>query len=110
MGSAQIGGTANVSHGFLWDPVVGELFDVGRGQLTSINDGGMAVGSSQDGPPMPQSDGVLYFNGIRWNLNDLIQEPNTHLGGAAFVNSRGQIIGVGFVHNQWADYLLTPRD
>ena len=33
-----------------------------------------------------------------------------HLEGAMFINSRGQIIGGGFVHNQWGDYILTPRN
>jgi hypothetical protein len=40
----------------------------------------------------------------------LVQEKNTHLEGAVFINSRGQIIGQGLLHNEWRDYILTPRN
>jgi hypothetical protein len=86
------------------------LRDVGAGELLSLNDDGVAVGSTAGGYPMPRGNGTLYFNGIVWDLNDLVQEKDTHLEGAMFINSRGQIIGGGFVHNQWGDYILTPRN
>jgi len=97
-------------HAFIWDPQTRLLRDVGAGELLSINDDGVAVGSTAGGYPMPRGNGTLYFNGIVWDLNDLVQEKDTHLEGAMFINSRGQIIGGGFVHNQWGDYILTPRN
>jgi len=107
-------GTAQTSdggfHAFLRDAQSRALRDLGPGEMLSINDDGVAVGSTEGGYPMPRGNGTLYFNGIVWNLNDLVQEPDTRLEGAMFVNSRGQIIGGGLVHNRWGDYLLTPRN
>jgi probable HAF family extracellular repeat protein len=97
-------------HAFIWEPQTGLLRDVGAGELLSINDDGMAVGSTETGYPMPRGNGISYFNGIVWDLNDLVQEKNTHLEGAMFINSRGQIIGQGLLHNEWRDYILTPRN
>src|SRR6267378_2434928 len=97
-------------HAFIWDPQTRLLSDVGAGELLSINDDGVAVGSTAGGYPMPRGNGTLYFNGIVWDLNDLVQEKDTHLEGAMFINSRGQIIGSGLVHNEWRDYILTPRN
>ncbi|MFL5308965.1 MAG: InlB B-repeat-containing protein [Myxococcales bacterium] len=110
VGSAQLGGPDFGEHAFIWDPRTQALRDVGGGQLTDINDDGVAVGSTQGGYPMPRGEGLLYFNGVLWHLKDLVQEQDTSLEGAMFINSRGQIIGSGFVHNHWGDYLLTPRD
>jgi probable HAF family extracellular repeat protein len=97
-------------HAFIWDPQKSLLRDVGAGELISINDDGVAVGSTEGGYPMPRGNGIMYFNGIVWDLNNLVQEKNTHLEGAMFINSRGQIIGGGFVQNDWRDYILTPRN
>jgi hypothetical protein len=96
-------------HAFIWDPQTRSPRDVGVGQLLSVNDDGTAVGSTEGGYPMPRGKGILYFNGVVWDLNDLVQEKDTRLEGAMFINSRGQIIGGGLVHNEWRDYLLTPR-
>jgi len=94
-------------HAFVWDPQTRLLRDVAVGELHSINDDGVAVGTTAGGP---RGSGMLYFNGIVWDLNDLVQEKDTRLEGAMFINSRGQIIGSGLVHNEWRDYLLTPRN
>lgn len=106
----QVVGVSN-QRAFLWQD--GKMKDLGtlpgytRGRASAINDRGQVVGGASD--PY-RSTPVLWQGGKIHDLNQLIPpDSGWVLGGAADINSSGQIVGVGHHHGVARAYLLTPR-
>jgi len=103
--NGKIAGSAykdSVLHACVWDN--GTITDLGVGEAFAINDLGQAVGI---GPGY----GILYDNGITYNLNDLV-DPGLGwtLGVAYDINNSGWIVGLGTnPSGQNSAYLLIPE-
>ena len=72
------------NHAFLWDD--GQMIDLGFGAAADINNAGQIVGWSN-----------IWTDGVRANLNDLVQEDfGLTISDASAINDAGQIVATAY--------------
>jgi probable HAF family extracellular repeat protein len=98
-------------HATLWENDtaidLGTLNGMNYSVASDINSVGQIVGWSS----IESNNGyhaTLWSNGVAIDLNDLIDNTDWFLKGAASINDKGQIVGNGIINGEQHAFLLTP--
>ena len=107
------------SHAFLYNSATGVMQDLNallpfgfsNSSATAINNKGQVLINAErleDG--VVQSHSFLLSDGVVQNLNTLVPNDNLLADYATDINNNGQIAGIGSQSQQYAAFLMTPRN
>jgi hypothetical protein len=89
-------------HGFTFT-VDGGVVDLGPGGITDVNADGTMVGYDQAQKP------VLWLEGERYDLNQLVGNPEFVLGRVVAISDNGSIAGTASTSNWYGAVAITPK-